>query len=700
MEVSSSALGAQVVRPQFVRDLDLIEKVWPPHLRPTSTTSANPSHASVVLPTASNTPSSITFPKVTLYCLMSVARSYTDFHIDFGGSSVFYHILRGNKTFLFIEPTPANLKRYEAWCGDSDQGRRFLGEEVKECIRVDLSAGDTMIIPSGWIHAVYTPTDSLVLGGNFLTPLHIPSQLNIASIETRTRVPKKFRFPFFDMAMWYTALYYIDTYIPRRKRGPIPKTGRRNTEGMSTFEIQGLKFLAEWLWKKAKLRTQQIAKGPEYHRAKVEVPPGIDVIEVATRYAKWVYDADLSTGEEELKDLPLWYKNEVLLQKVETPRKRKRGEERETPVRKYTRRNATKAEEAQVVTPTRIPEVPSSYDYFSLSRPVTSNSSISYDISRPSTSYPSTDLLKFPCVTYPPPTKNLIASQPFKIFKPYSHQQKSHHLQPSGESFLHTIKQLYRPYRHPSATINMLLEEIKVEGRPSFVEDEPIVEEQPIVQDEPPLIQDAPPLIEDEPTLGGLDALSEAVQLTISTQPNPYYAPSSSGSTLTVYSHSDVRLPTPPSQSPSPPPQLQDPIIRQAALGLRRQRSDSTTSPAAAPPVKMRKKPGPKPKIRDQDGNIIQTPTTTRTPITTPNTIPTSGGGGRRTSNRKSISPTAKRIPTRIAVEIDETEARRLQGLLTDDEVRELKKLRRRGSDFIFGVAILKKELERLGRKY
>ena len=83
---------------------------------------------------------------------MSVARSYTDFHVDFGGSSVFYHILRGNKTFLFIEPTPANLRRYEAWCGDSEQAKRFLGEEVKECIRVDLSAGDTMIIPSGWIH--------------------------------------------------------------------------------------------------------------------------------------------------------------------------------------------------------------------------------------------------------------------------------------------------------------------------------------------------------------------------------------------------------------------------------------------------------------------------------------------------------------------------------------------------------------------
>ena len=29
-------------------------------------------------------------------------------------------------------------------------------------------AGDTFMIPTGWIHAVYTPADSLVFGGNFL----------------------------------------------------------------------------------------------------------------------------------------------------------------------------------------------------------------------------------------------------------------------------------------------------------------------------------------------------------------------------------------------------------------------------------------------------------------------------------------------------------------------------------------------------
>lgn len=34
------------------------------------------------------------------YCLMSVQGCFTDFHIDFGGTSVWYHILRGGKVSL------------------------------------------------------------------------------------------------------------------------------------------------------------------------------------------------------------------------------------------------------------------------------------------------------------------------------------------------------------------------------------------------------------------------------------------------------------------------------------------------------------------------------------------------------------------------------------------------------------------------
>ena len=34
-----------------------------------------------------------------------------------------------------------------------------------------------MFVPTGWIHAVWTPKDSLVFGGNFLHSLNIALQL-------------------------------------------------------------------------------------------------------------------------------------------------------------------------------------------------------------------------------------------------------------------------------------------------------------------------------------------------------------------------------------------------------------------------------------------------------------------------------------------------------------------------------------------
>lgn len=39
-------------------------------------------------------------PQVMKYCLMSAQDSYTDFHIDFGGTSVWYHILRVSCSFI------------------------------------------------------------------------------------------------------------------------------------------------------------------------------------------------------------------------------------------------------------------------------------------------------------------------------------------------------------------------------------------------------------------------------------------------------------------------------------------------------------------------------------------------------------------------------------------------------------------------
>lgn len=51
-----------------------------------------------------------------------------------------------------------------------------------------------MFIPSGWIHAVYTMADSIVIGGNFMHKFSIQMQIKVYEIEDRTNVGAVYRF--------------------------------------------------------------------------------------------------------------------------------------------------------------------------------------------------------------------------------------------------------------------------------------------------------------------------------------------------------------------------------------------------------------------------------------------------------------------------------------------------------------------------
>lgn len=80
------------------------------------------------------------------------------------------------------------MKLYERWILSGKQGDIFFGDNVEQCGRVELVAGTTFFIPTGWIHAVYTPEDSIVFGGNFLHSFGIEKQLRVAEVEETIKV--------------------------------------------------------------------------------------------------------------------------------------------------------------------------------------------------------------------------------------------------------------------------------------------------------------------------------------------------------------------------------------------------------------------------------------------------------------------------------------------------------------------------------
>ncbi|VDO00946.1 unnamed protein product [Rodentolepis nana] len=199
-EYSRTKLATYIRPPHVVKELSLVDNCW-----------AEPADEDDEIgPVAPDR------PYVQKYCLMSMAGSYTDFHIDFGGSSVWYHILWGEKIFYITPPSKPYLDAYWAWNGLVDNRQVFYPDTLSESLLLSLNtpipvaalhlkAGDTVLLPSGWIHAVYTPKDSLVFGGNFLTQFSIPLQLHVYHMETVQETEQRFLFPAFEKLHWYAA---------------------------------------------------------------------------------------------------------------------------------------------------------------------------------------------------------------------------------------------------------------------------------------------------------------------------------------------------------------------------------------------------------------------------------------------------------------------------------------------------------------
>ncbi|XP_060632829.2 lysine-specific demethylase 7A [Anolis sagrei] len=230
LEFSDTKMSELVEVPEIARKLSWVENYWP---------------------------DDSVFPKpfVQKYCLMGVQDSYTDFHIDFGGTSVWYHVLWGEKIFYLIKPTDENLAIYESWSSSVIQSEVYFGDKVDKCYKCVVKQGHTLFVPTGWIHAVLTSQDCMAFGGNFLHNLNIGMQLRCYEMEKRLKTPDLFKFPFFEAICWFVAKNLLETLKELREDGFQPQT----------FLIQGVKALlsALKLWMKKDLVTEHAFEIPD-----------------------------------------------------------------------------------------------------------------------------------------------------------------------------------------------------------------------------------------------------------------------------------------------------------------------------------------------------------------------------------------------------------------------------------------------------
>ncbi|MGH0130429.1 UNVERIFIED_CONTAM: hypothetical protein FKN15_042421 [Acipenser sinensis] len=159
LEFSDTKMADLVVVPDIAQKMSWVENYWP---------------------------DDSFFPKpfVQKYCLMGVKDSYTDFHIDFGGTSVWYHVLWGEKIFYLIKPTKTNLALYEAWSSSPNQSEVFFGEKVEKCYKCVVQQGTTLFIPTG-NNSILVAYQAQLMGS--LSENHRPSSQQLDELHLISR---------------------------------------------------------------------------------------------------------------------------------------------------------------------------------------------------------------------------------------------------------------------------------------------------------------------------------------------------------------------------------------------------------------------------------------------------------------------------------------------------------------------------------
>uniref|UniRef100_A0A8C2YH16 Lysine demethylase 7A n=1 Tax=Coturnix japonica TaxID=93934 RepID=A0A8C2YH16_COTJA len=212
LEFSDTKMSELVEVPDIARKLSWVENYWP---------------------------DDSVFPKpfVQKYCLMGVQDSYTDFHIDFGGTSVWYHVLWGEKIFYLIKPTDENLALYESWSSSVTQSEVYFGDKVDKCYKCVVKQGHTLFVPTGKMLL-------LLLGLNMCYEM-----------EKRLKTPDLFKFPFFEAICWFVAKNLLETLKELREDGFQPPS----------YLVQGVKALltALKLWMKKELVTEHAFEIPD-----------------------------------------------------------------------------------------------------------------------------------------------------------------------------------------------------------------------------------------------------------------------------------------------------------------------------------------------------------------------------------------------------------------------------------------------------
>ncbi|KAJ0408553.1 hypothetical protein ATCC90586_009574 [Pythium insidiosum] len=119
-------------------------------------------------------------PNPELYGTLCGTGTFFDFTIAPDCQASWLAVSSGELTVFLIAPSTTNLQAFRHWVSGSNGDASttiFLAERVTHCIKCHVRSGSSMVIPSGWIFALYADECSSFFSGHFGATQMLPSQL-------------------------------------------------------------------------------------------------------------------------------------------------------------------------------------------------------------------------------------------------------------------------------------------------------------------------------------------------------------------------------------------------------------------------------------------------------------------------------------------------------------------------------------------
>ena len=147
------------------------------------------------------------YPQIQKYILLSSAHSYMQWHMDPSGTSVWFHLLKGSKLFYIMKNSKENIKKWYDW--ELEFGscvyKPFFPDFAKtNCYVYKLNPGETLFLPSGFLHSVYTLKDSIAFAGNILNLHHMSTQLLIYNLDMERYVDEVYQVKQFERLILFS----------------------------------------------------------------------------------------------------------------------------------------------------------------------------------------------------------------------------------------------------------------------------------------------------------------------------------------------------------------------------------------------------------------------------------------------------------------------------------------------------------------